>query len=116
MKKTLILLFSIIIFIAFSTAIWFSKSTVIKTSGDIYHSILLPIGFDGGGIKWRANFSIHAENPNLASLQGPIVYVDNNEYVAHWICASEVQVKTSKPAFSIECQDRSYFYQLQVTA
>jgi hypothetical protein len=112
MKKILILLFSIIIFIAFSTAIWFSKSTVIKTSGDIYHSILLPIGFDGGGIKWRSNFSIHAENPNLASLQGPIVYVDNNEYVAHWICASEVQVKISKPAFSIECQDRSYSYQL----
>jgi hypothetical protein len=82
------------------------------TSGGVYHSILLPIGFDGGGIKWRANFSIHAENSNLSSLQGPIVYVDNNEYVAHWICGSEVQVKTSKPAFSIECQDRTYSYEL----
>ena len=102
---------ALVILSTLSFIIWLSQSTVILTEGNVYHRIALPI-FGGRSIAWRANFSAIADTPNIQDLQGPVVWISNDEYRAEWVCGTGVKAERVKKntAFTIPCGDKRHSY------
>ncbi|MDA8021004.1 MAG: metallophosphoesterase, partial [Thermoanaerobaculia bacterium] len=98
---------------------WFGNATVVLTSGGVYDALLLPIGSDGQAIRWRANFSVVADNPDLESLQGPVIWFTSDGYRASWVCGSEVLetvVPSPSETLDIECKGRAHRFALHNAA
>ena len=67
----------------------------------------------GSSVRWRANFSIVADEPNIQHIQGPIVERKaDNSFAAQWVCGRGVhsRVVIEDEGLQITCADHTYSY------
>ncbi|MCK0070695.1 metallophosphoesterase [Kordiimonas laminariae] len=92
--------------------VWLENATVVRTSGGVYQAIMLPLS-GGSSIRWRADFSITADKPNIQHIQGPIVERKaDKSFAAQWVCGNSVhtaEVGEYDP-LKVTCGDKAYSY------
>ncbi|WP_444897548.1 metallophosphoesterase [Microbulbifer sp. SSSA005] len=111
-KRAITLFFVLFILGVAGITYLLSGSKVIKTTGQVFQGIKIPIG--DAAIRWRADLSKIAENPLLERMQGPVIIQSTDGYISRWFCDDKVKEQRSiSKEIVLECGGDQRTYSLR---